>query len=155
MRAKRIKLSNAIHAEFDFLEDKCMLIVPYNVDIVIYKFIGSHGGMEVWFPISLYVGLDKGSTNWTNYHFMEEWVQKMNLEAIVYHHRSRGCDTVEPFILLARPKGSTHELEEFFKDNGGTATLEEIRQFESQKNISKWENAPDPDPGIVYIGKKK
>ncbi|HHZ95236.1 TPA: hypothetical protein EYN09_05650 [Candidatus Poribacteria bacterium] len=141
MIAKRIKLSNAIHAEFDFLENKELLFVLYDVNLTIYKCIGSNGGMVISEPRTLHVGLDYGATNWINYNFMKTWVEKMNSEAD------------GSFVLLVSMRGSSFELEKFFEDNGGTTTLKEIREFEANKNIRKWENAPDPNPDIVYIGK--
>jgi len=144
MRDERVRMSERVKGDLTFVTGKSEILVPYDIKMVIYKHVGSQGGVEVVKPEFLSSGDGFGEHNWTKYHFMRNWIDHMRVEV----PRSK-------FELLFSKSGeSSLELERFVEDKGGEITLEEMREFQAQQNISKWKSKV-ADPQITYIGRGK
>lgn len=144
MRDERVRMSEKVKEDLIFVTGKPEILVPYDIKMIIYKHVGSQGGVEVVKPVFLSSGDSFGEHNWTMYHFMCDWIDHMRAEV-----------PTSKFELLFSKSGETSlELERFIEDKGGEITLEEMREFQAQQNISKWRSKV-ADPQITYIGRRK
>ena len=142
MRNERIKLSKKVEEEIQIFCDREIIYVPYDIRMVLYKHVGSMGGVEAIEPIYLREGLHFGNYNWTMYNFMYNWLETIRAETL--------SDKFE--LLFNKSSESEIELERFVEENGGKVTLEELREFRARKNIRKWKSK-NADPPVIYIGK--